>query len=220
MSKDEHPDNMRFLSDVEKWTGVSVEKIGNEKYKSVDDVFSQTRYMAGISGARCTAEMKKIPRFAWGRADDINVFGFTADEYKRKSDFVARNPDLIMEWPLFDSMMTKRDCLRLVKDAGIELPTLYKLGFQHNNCIGCVKATSSAYWNMVREHFPDTFNRRAEQSREIGCRLVRHKGERIFLDELPRTARADLFENISCGPECGGVSRPEPPVGDNDNQEE
>ena len=35
----EHPDNTRFLDDVQKWIQHSVEIISSEKYASVDEVF-------------------------------------------------------------------------------------------------------------------------------------------------------------------------------------
>ena len=55
---------------------------------------------------------------------------------------------------------------------------------------------------MIRRDFPEVFQRRCEQSRELNVRLTRFKGERIFLDELPEDYMAGGLENISCGPDC------------------
>ncbi len=207
----EHKDNYRFREDCERWFGRSVLVISSKKYNSIDEVFMASRYMAGPKGARCTTEMKKIPRFEFQQADDIHIFGFTVDETKRVKDFKSRNPELYLEWPLVDAGFTKAKCFEMLRQAGIKLPELYRLGFKNNNCLGCVKATSPAYWNRVRKFFPAVFKLRSEQSRELGVRLVRLKGERIFLDELP--AQEDLplsvlkrEENVSCGPECGQVA--------------
>jgi hypothetical protein len=199
----EHPDNWRFLQDVERWLGFSITVIGSAKYESVDDVFERERYMAGIKGARCTTEMKKVPRNAFQRVDDLHIFGYTADEPKRMKDFQRNNPELRTEWILGDNLIRKVDCARILQAAGIERPAMYDLGFEHNNCIGCVKATSPAYWQRVARLFPDVFKRRCEQSREIGARLIRVKGERVFLDEL----QLDIPSNepdgdIECGPYC------------------
>ena len=80
---------------------------------------------------------------------------------------------------------------------------MYSLGFKNNNCIGCVKATSAKYWDMVRRHFPEVFQRRAKQSRDIGVRLVRYHGVRMFLDELPDPITDKTpEEDIECGPIC------------------
>lgn len=205
---DEHPDNPRFMHDVETWIGRSVEIIGSEKYTTIDEVFERTHYMSGIKGARCTVEMKKVPRFEFQRADDVHVFGLTADEPKRIADLERNNPELHLSWVLRDAGMTKAMCYEMLEAAGIELPAMYRLGFKNNNCIGCVKATSAVYWNRVRDNFPGIYAKRAAQSRALGVRLVRWKGERIFLDELPLSpywvpgSRSHSEEDIECGPVC------------------
>lgn len=206
----EHPDNYRFALDVERWLGRPIVYIRNPKYEVVDDVFEDTRYMAGVRGARCTQELKKIPRLYYAAADDHHVFGFTADEGKRVREFTERNPAMLLINVLCDSGITKQDCYRIIREAGIELPVMYRLGFDNNNCPGCVKASSPWYWDMVRTHFPEVFKRRCEQSRALGVRLVEiHHHDRIFLDELPAGPfkRRKKKENLSCGPECG-TSKP------------
>lgn len=94
----------------------------------------------------------------------------------------------------------------MVEAAGIIIPMMYRLEFQNNNCIGCVKATSPVYWNRVRRFFPDVFEARAKLSREIGCRLVRVKGVRIFLDELdPLDGDRDIEPPIDCSLACNDI---------------
>jgi hypothetical protein len=146
--------------------------------------------------------MKKIPRRLYQRDDDLHVFGFTVEEHDRIADFEGNNPELDCEWILRDRFIRKADCFDILRQANIELPAMYALGFRNNNCLGCVKATSPAYWNLTRRYFPSVFFLRAAQSREIGCRLARLNGERIFLDELPPDAGGEM-ENVSCGPQCG-----------------
>ena len=170
----EHPDNQRFFDEVQEWLGVEIVRIRSDRYETVDDAMMGERYMSGVKGARCTLEMKKMPRFAYQQPGDVHVFGFTADEGKRIDEFVER-ADIDMWFPLAEQGITKADCYRIVEDA-IELPALYRLGYRNNNCLGCVKATSARYWNMTRRDFPDVFARRVEQSRELGVRLTRASG--------------------------------------------
>jgi hypothetical protein len=202
--KDEHDDNFRFLSDVEAWLGVNVKIISSKKYKDCEEVWEDKKYMSGIAGAPCTVELKKIPRFAYQYPEDVHIFGMTSDESSRIAQFERNNHELFLEWPLHDEGLNKEDCFDIIKKAGIRLPTMYALGFENNNCIGCVKAQSPHYWNRVREKFPEVFARRAEQSRRLGARLVKLKGERIFLDELPAGETEVIKENLSCGPQCSG----------------
>ena len=208
-SASEHRDNMRFFADVERWVGAPIVKLRSEKYRDVDDVFEQTRYMAGLAGARCTVEMKKVPRFKFQKADDIHVFGMTADEVPRIERLENNNPELSLLWILRDMGITKRMCYDVLSKARIAIPLMYRFGYKHNNCIGCVKATSPKYWSAIKRDFPDVFERRVKQSRDIGCRLVRVDGQRVFLDEMP-VGDYDLFddEQLTCGPECaeGGWS--------------
>ncbi len=204
--KTEHADNARFLIDVEQWIGRKISIIRSEKYASIDEVFEKTRYMAGPRGARCTVEMKKIPREAFERPTDTHVFGYTFDEQSRAAAFETQNPALSVEWVLIDQFIRKEDCYRMLRKVGIALPAMYGLGFDHNNCIGCVKAQSPGYWNRVRSHFPEVFARRARQSRMLGARLVllgQVDGQNVrgFLDELPLDASAS-DDAIECGPAC------------------
>ncbi len=200
---DEHPDNMRFRADVERWIGKDVELVRSQKYTGIDDVFERRRYMSGIAGAICTTELKKLPRYAFQRPNDVHVFGYTVEEHRRISMFTENNPELACEWNLFDRRITKARCLEMLMAAGIELPAMYGLGFDHNNCLGCVKATSPHYWSRTRRLFPETFARRAQQSRDIGCRLARIKGVRVFLDEIPGDFGDDGPDGaIECGPFC------------------
>lgn len=197
----EHSDNRRFFFDVARWIGRPIRVIRSQVYVSVDDVFEKRRYMSGPYGAACTTQMKKIPREAYQRIDDVHVFGYTADEQRRADSFEDQNPSLNVEWLLIDRGVAKSDCLNMLRSAGIALPAMYMLGFDHNNCIGCVKSQSAGYWNRVRKLFPDVFARRVRQSRLIGARLVKWRGERIFLDELPLDAEAP-DDDIDCGPVC------------------
>jgi hypothetical protein len=157
--------------------------------------------MSGVSGAICTTELKKIPREAYQRPADIHVFGYTVEERRRADTFERNNPSLDCEWLLIDREITKAECKARLAAAGIALPEMYSLGFDHNNCLGCVKSASPGYWNRVRRLFPEVFKRRSEQCRAIGARLVKIGGERRFIDEIPLDADSP-DDDIECGPIC------------------
>ncbi len=126
----EDSDNYRFSSDCEKWFGIPITYIRSDKYQTVDDVFESTKYMSGIGGARCTTELKKIPRLRFAQPEDFNVFGFTSDERSRASEFSSRNPDMRLIWTLIDSGITKQDCYDKLRLANIRLPKMYRIGFE------------------------------------------------------------------------------------------
>ena len=204
-SANEHPDNARFKAEMEALTGKKVITIRSKKYETIEQVSDDTKYMAGINGARCTVELKKIPRFDFQKPDDIHIFGYPSDEAERYERFKTNNPDILTANPLIDLGLTKNDCLAIIKFNRIDLPIMYNLGYKNNNCIGCYKATSAAYWNKIRVEFPLVFDTRCKDSRKLGVRLTRYKGKRIFLDELPADYMLgrEITENLSCGPQCG-----------------
>lgn len=205
----EHPDNARFFEDVQRWLGREIIRIKSQKYTTIDEVFEARKYLAGIAGAPCTVELKKVPRFEFQEPEDVHVFGLTAEEGERIARMELTNPELQFDWLLRDRGYNKKRCFRVIEQAGLKLPAAYQY-FENANCIGCVKATSPHYWAKVRLHFPEVFARRADQSRRFGARLARVNGERVFIDEIPPERELALWaniepvaENLSCGPQCG-----------------
>jgi 3'-phosphoadenosine 5'-phosphosulfate sulfotransferase (PAPS reductase)/FAD synthetase len=48
--KYEHPDNIRFLHDVEQWLGKKIKIMGSKKYTDIFDVFRKTGWLVGPGG--------------------------------------------------------------------------------------------------------------------------------------------------------------------------
>ena len=205
--REEDEDNLRFMREVADWVGIEIELATNPKYPncSIVDVFNDRSYMSGVLGAPCTLELKKGARHAFEKANKIDwhVLGFTADEKKRHDNFVKGERENVIP-VLIDCGLDKKHCMALVVSQGIEVPLAYRKGFSNANCIGCVKATSPTYWNHVRVTYPEVFEATAKQSRELGVKLTRVKGERTFLDELDPKAKGHPLKSykIECGIFC------------------
>lgn len=201
---EEDEDNQRFLKDVQDWLGIKIEHVIPKKYPSTSavDVWESKQFMSGPHGAPCTLELKKKARQEWERNNraDWHVLGFTAEEKRRHERFVLTERDNVIP-VLIDENITKADCYNIIRGAGLKLPRIYSLGYPNANCIGCVKATSATYWNHVREIHPKVFEQRSNQSRKIGAKLVKFKGKRMFLDELPKDAIGRSMKNMDF--ECG-----------------
>jgi hypothetical protein len=183
----EHPDNERFLADVSRWCDRPVERLKSDEYADTWAVYEKRRYLAGINGAPCTVELKVAPRLAWQRPTDVHVFGYTADgpDVTRAKRLREIYFEMSIRTPLIDRGINKAACLAMIERAGITLPPMYAMGFQNNNCLPCVKATSPDYWALVRKQFPDKFNRMAALARELDVRLCRINDVRTFIDEIP-----------------------------------
>jgi len=179
----EHPDNARFINECETWFQHPVVRLRSDKYLDTWHVWEKRRFIVSAFGAPCTTELKKRVRYAFERPTDRQVFGYTSEEKHRADRFREQNPGVDLITPLIDHGLTKSDCLAMIARAGIELPIMYALGYQNNNCIGCPKG-GMGYWNKIRRDFPDTFQRMATLERDIGASVLRSNGQSLFLDEL------------------------------------
>ena len=203
----EHADNTRFMRECEQWFGQSVNVLRSSRYASTWDVFAAYRFLSSEKGAPCTSELKRGPGDRIWMPGDTEIFGYTADERHRVRQWIGQNPERIIECPLIDEDITKAQCLQRLADAGIELPTMYRLGFRNNNCIACVKARDNLdYWKRVRKHFPEQFARMARLERELNFNINRRSvagvKQSVFLDEIEPGDPKGPDPKISCGLFC------------------
>ena len=200
----EHEDNVRFRKDVEQWLGIKIVVMKSDKYVDQWDVFEKTGWLIGPSGTRCTVELKKKLRQAYEDPDDLQVFGYTAEEQKRADRFRHANPDVRLVTPLIDHNVTKPQCLGVLQTAGIALPAAYLPPYKlpNANCIGCPHG-GMGYWNQIRIVRPDVFDRMAKLERKLGVAVCRSGGVPVFLDELdPKRGNLLKEPTIECGPLC------------------
>lgn len=214
-----HPDNERFITDCEKWYGQKINRIRSLKYKDQFDVIKKTGYVNGVDGARCTKELKKNVRFDLEErlkpdlfepdrpqySNQIHGFEWKISEITRAIDYKMDFPYTNPLYPLIEEKLTKENCAQILLDAGIDLPVMYELGYNNNNCIGCVKG-GKGYWNKIRIDFPNTFERMAIAEREAGYSCI--KG--TFLDELnPEDGRTPKPIVPNCSVVCEDILPPE-----------
>jgi len=207
-----HPDNNRFIDDLEKWYGQEIIRIRSKKYKDQFEVIEQTGYVNGPAGARCTKELKKEVRFQLENSfkpdlfdqdkpqysHQIHGYEFNISEIQRAIEYIYDYGYTQPIFPLIEEKLTKANCAQILIDAGIELPEMYKLGYNNNNCIGCVKG-GAGYWNKIRIDFPDEFAKMAKAERIAGHSCING----TFLDELnPNAGRTPKPIVPSCGFIC------------------
>jgi 3'-phosphoadenosine 5'-phosphosulfate sulfotransferase (PAPS reductase)/FAD synthetase len=207
--RQEHEDNLRFMDDFSRVTGIPVKIITNEQFDGdIISVFLKRGFIKNQYGAPCTMILKKDMRKAYQLPTDIQVFGYTVEEQDRIDRFIDSNNEVNAVFPLLDNKITKQDCYAFIKQLGIKLPVMYQLGYTNNNCIGCVKG-GMGYWNKIRVDFPEQFNRMALLERYIGHAINKEgpklKNKPVFLDELsPTRGRKTLTKDMptDCGFTC------------------
>lgn len=204
--QEEHEDNRRFAVDCEVWFGQPITVLRDTKYgASIIQVFKRKQYLKGQHGAPCSGALKREVLDAWRLPTDIMIFGYTMEEVDRFEDFKERNPHLQVKAPLIESGLDKEDCKAMIGRAGILLPTMYLMGYDNANCIGCVKG-GEGYWRAIREDFPAEFEATCLLQDEIGpgswflrYRSGQRIGERFPLRELPegKARRNDALPSCS-----------------------
>lgn len=188
--KEEHVDNRRFLADCEKWFAHPIRVLRDEKYgASTHEVWRRSRFMVnGMWGAPCSEKLKREVIQAECLPDDLHVPGYTVEEQDRIEKFVGPNGTRQVLTPLIDRNISHNDCLEIVIRAGIELPLMYRLGFNNANCVGCPKG-GEGYWNKTRQVFPAEFVQISLIQESIGPGAYffrdRDTGVRYGLKDLP-----------------------------------
>ncbi len=98
----EHEDNERFAADCAAWFGRPIINIKSWQYASHWDVIEGERYINGPDGAKCSQKLKRAVRESYQQFNDIQVFGFDADEeiaQNRALDFRLHHPEIMCVTP-------------------------------------------------------------------------------------------------------------------------
>lgn len=200
--EDQHPDTLRFVRDCEAWFGKPVTIIMSPYRTVANSVRAHgSSYVNGVHGANCTRVLKKRVRKDWEskQVEKLRyVWGMDFSESKRATRIIESMPDQDHMFPLIESKMSKAMAHEIMKASGIKRPVMYDLGYNNNNCIGCVKG-GKGYWNKIRRDFPEAFAARAVLEREIGGTCING----VYLDELdPEAGRGEKIIIDDCGIMC------------------
>ncbi len=229
----EDPDSYRFKKDCEAWYNKNINTISAipEYYNSIEDVWEKYMSLNVAHGAICSSELKREVRKRWQKMNEFKyqIFGFdfTKSEFNRALSMSKNYPDSFPIYPLLLMGYTKEMCIKIIKDAGIEIPRTYHLGFKNNNCFktGCVQG-GIGYWQKMKRDFPDKFlsmsdrehkftnikgkpvtmlkdqSMAAKESGNIQVFLIKHTNypDLKCIDDMPECKVEPLFE---CNGHCG-----------------
>lgn len=205
---DQHPDSLRFIDDCKKALGKDIDVLRSNDYVSVEQAIRAFGQVQNINTHfyPCTAWLKKRVRKEWERAylqehpdtEFVYIWGMDCEEKHRAYRLIDMNPNAVHRFPLIEWNLSKQDAHSLCQNLGICRPVMYDLGYNNNNCIGCVKG-GMWYWNKIRVDFPEVFQRRAEMERDLNSRILKD----CFLDELdPNRGRRSEEIDFECSIFC------------------
>lgn len=173
-TKNEHQDTMRFKDDCFKWYGIEIEVLTaiGDSYKSIEDVWYTHKQLNTANGAVCSYMLKRRVREKWEKQNTWKhqVFGFEFEkkEVNRATALKLNHSHTKPIFPLLMFGLNKKDCIEIVKNAGIQIPEVYKMGFLNNNCLktGCISG-GIGYWKKIQRELPDIFNKMAKVEHDL-----------------------------------------------------
>jgi 3'-phosphoadenosine 5'-phosphosulfate sulfotransferase (PAPS reductase)/FAD synthetase len=217
-TKTEDKDLYRFLNDAEQYFGVPITYISDGR--DIWQVFEDVNFIGNSRVAPCTQILKQRLSKKWIKENfkpDECVLYLGIDWTEEHRTVAPRKNwhPYRVEFPLCEEpLIDKEDMKRELKEIGIELPFLYRLGFSHNNCAGmCVKG-GQGHWIQLLEKLPERFayaERKEKELREkigkdVAILSVTEKGVKrpMTLEELRKKYKQepkqlDLFDIGGCG---------------------
>lgn len=198
----EHKDTYRFLKDCEKWYGLEIELFKSEDYKNIQETWYKHLSLNTANGAICSYMLKRRVREKWEKTNYFThqVFGFEFEkkELNRAKAMGLNHPQTKPIFPLIDSKLTKKDCLKIVQDRGIKIPEAYSMGFLNNNCLntGCVQG-GIGYWKKIQKEIPELYEKMAKVEHD----LTDLKGKPVtMLKDQSATAKLSGIELVFLKP--------------------
>ncbi len=181
----EGDDIYQFKDQCSKWYGKYIETISQTKYRDIRHIWYQFQSLNVATGAICSTHLKRAVRDEFQRNNlfSYQAFGYDVDEIPRARAMKLNYPDINPIFPLIASILTKKDCLKIITKANdlflrITIPQSYLLGYGNNNCMKtmCVQG-GVGYWQKVRVDFPDKFMAMAKVEHD----LTDMKGEPVTM---------------------------------------
>lgn len=201
-TENEHLDTYRFLTDCEKWYGISIERLKSTDYINIQDTWYRHLSLNTATGAICSYMLKRRVREKWEKTNEYKhqVFGFEFNkkEINRATSLELNHPQTKPIFPLIENKLDKEACLKYVKHAGIDIPRAYSMGFHNNNCLntGCVQG-GIGYWKKIQKELPDLYDKMSKIEHD----LTDLKGKPVtMLKDQTKTAKESGIELVFLKP--------------------
>ncbi len=206
----EDDDLYRFNKDVELFLQHPIEIIDNDGM-DVWDVFFKHKFLGNTRIDPCSKVLKREPlrkklkKEYPNPSDAVVVLGMDDIEDCKRLERAAKAQLPYETWfPLTEEpIILKAGISRWLKEQGIEPPSLYAKGFQHNNCGGfCVKAGIGQFAHLQKT-MPERYDwhmEKEEEFREFIGKDVSILRDRRGGETKPLTMR-ELKERILDGEE-------------------
>lgn len=193
----EHPDCYRFLDDVERASGVQIDRLNDGR--NIWDVFTkeQTLTMAR-GGCKASWELKRLPLANYVEAITGNLtihIGFGPDEDDRMTRLELAKPDTDFDFPLtWKPQLGRCDVIDDLKRRGIQVPSMYADGYPHANCGGACILAGLKQWSGLLKDNPELY-RTSEDNEQMFQQILRDRGRDEYT--ILKDRRGGVVQNYS-----------------------
>lgn len=216
-TKWEHPDLYRFLDDLSRYFNHPI--VYDSDGRTPEKLFHDNRALANNMMPFCSRILKAERLQSFYKDGDILVFGIGNDEPQRAQRLIGVYQIVSaktgkwceLKLPLYTENITKQQIDEFLKEANIQEPLLYRLGFLHNNCSGgCVRA-GKKHWKLLYEKLPEVYADRERVEREmreyLGKDISFFKDETLeaFRGRIERKELSAYYDNDDKETECIGI---------------
>lgn len=190
----EDGDLYRFLNDIENHFGIEIIRL-TEGITPFELAFKQN-FLFNSRVANCSKTLKSKPFNRWLKEnfkpdECILYLGIDWTETHRKSAIEKNYAPYKVEFPMCEKpYLMKSEMIEQLKEVGIEIPRLYKLGFSHNNCKGCCFKAGIGQYKLLLEKDRMTYLEMENKEQMIRMKLgkevsiLKRKGNPFTLKEL------------------------------------
>lgn len=213
----EDGDSYRALDEMAEDIGAPLVKLADGR--DPWDVFKDVRFLGNNRIARCSHDLKQKVAREWVHAnvhpyDTELVIGIDWTELHRVKSIVRNWHPYRVALPLTEApYLTKADMLDMLRDAGIEPPRLYRMGFAHANCGGFCVRGGHGHFKILLDQMPERFAHHEQKEQELreyldaDVAILRDRtgGEskpltlKAFRERLQGGEQCDVFDIGGCG---------------------
>jgi len=140
------------------------------------EVFKDVRFLGNTRVDPCSRALKREPIRKWiedsYEPHEVTIhMGMDWSEAHRLERARPYWEPYIIDAPLLWDLVGKPQLMKELAALDIELPRLYKLGFQHNNCGGfCIKA-GQANFKLLLESMPERYAEHEQEEEKLRAYL-------------------------------------------------
>jgi hypothetical protein len=214
-TKWEDKDLYRFLEEVAAHIGKEV--FYDSDGRTPEEVFYDQNFLANNRVPLCSRILKAERLQKYAKPGDVLYFGIDASEAHRavRISAIYKQRGIECRFPLIEEQVFKPEMFQWLEQIGIEMPRMYRLGFEHNNCAGgCVRSGKRQWLHLLRT-LPDVYAERERVEEEFS--LLSGKPQHFMKDTSLKQLREqyeeatdgeqffDMFDGTDTVTECIGI---------------